>query len=52
MLTNIKSESNAPFLKSPPLGLWRTKLYFSEKSSHLCQNWVLTRLARAPLEIW
>ena len=28
MLTNIKSESNAPFLKSH---LWRTKLFFFEK---------------------
>ena len=49
MLTNIKSESNAPFLKSPPLA---HKIIFLEKSQHLRQKWVLARLARAPLEIW
>ena len=38
MLTNIKSESNAPFLKSPPLA---HKIIFFEKSQHLRQKWVL-----------
>ena len=37
MLTNIKSESNAPFLKSPPLA---HKIIFFEKSQHLRQKWV------------
>ena len=38
MLTNIKSESNAPFLKSPPLA---HKIIFFEKKSDVCQKWVL-----------
>ena len=37
MLTNIKSESNAPFLKSPPLA---HKTIFFEKSQHLRQKWM------------
>ena len=40
MLTNIKSESNAPFLKSPPLA---HKIILFEKSQHLRQKWVLAR---------
>ena len=40
MLTNIKFESNAPFLKSPPLA---HKIIFFEKSQHLRQKWVLAR---------
>ena len=40
MLTNIKSESNAPFLKSPPLA---HKIIFFEKSQNLCQKWVLSQ---------
>ena len=42
MLTNIKSESNAPFLKSPPLA---HKIIFFKKSQHLRQKWVLARQA-------
>ena len=49
MLTNIKSESNVPFLKSPPLA---HKIIFLKKNQHLRQKWVLARLARTPLEIW
>ena len=38
MLTNIKSESNAPFLKSPPLA---HKIIFFEKKSKSSSKMVL-----------
>ena len=41
MLTNIKSECNAPFLKSPPLP---HKIIFFEKKI-TSQKWVLARRA-------
>ena len=43
MLTNLKSESNAPFLKSPPLA--HKIIFFKKKStsSDLRQKWVLAR---------
>ena len=46
MLTNIKSESNAPFLRLKVSTftcylLVCTKLFFSKKSQHLRQKWFL-----------
>ena len=35
MLTNLKSESNTPFLKSPPLGLGALNYFFREKFTSL-----------------
>ena len=44
MLTNIKSESNAPFLKSPPLA---HKIIFFEKKSTSSSKMGFSRLTCA-----